>query len=157
MACNANEHIYHFFFDNIDRAYRFVEEITILLNSGGTVSLTTLNALAGIKHGNVIYNMNVKWSIDDLEGTHWRCPELDGDNYVITLPEPGISPKYKKSSVQPKGVKDVQMTGNIESPEPITITINTSEIGERRFFEVYHEVIKAANEIKDRFVTINII
>lgn len=150
MACNANEHAYHFFFDNIDLAQKFIDTISILLNSSGCVSLSTLNGLAGINTANDIYGMSVKWYIEDLEGTDWRNPKLDGDLYIVSMPRNISVKKTGNKNDKPDNV-------NAKSPNPIAVAINASCLTEEDFARIYREVMDVATEIKDRDILIQIV
>lgn len=143
---------YRFVFKTGKEAKQFIDHIKECINLYGQITLTDLEDLAGIctdfytqfKHRKTVWRRSELCSVEMM---------TIGEGFEVEMPEPGITEEGKI----PIDFKNAHAVNNAKSPEPITITINASEIGERRFFEVYHEVIKAANEIKDRFVTINIV
>lgn len=139
---------YKFYFDNVKDAGDFYSNTLDLAIGYGKVSLADLYELMGISSN--WRDTKTAWSEHAiLDNVHVHPSSLPGKQYYVELPEPTEKyPCKAKSRYTPANE-------NTTTSEPLNITICMDPSKDP--YTTVREVIRQANEIKDRpvFITIN--
>lgn len=136
---------YIFYFKNDKEASLFIERAREIAKEYGSVTLSDLYELIGIK-SNYLCN-KISWSIHSINYNLHVEYNSDLKCYMVSFPKPFFEENKSKSYINKKKM--------VSSSEPINVTINMDLLEDP--FEVIHQIFDMTNKIKDRpvFITIS--